>query len=248
MNVKLPAAALATQADPAMSERYVQVDTRAVVSLMIKQGWEVASARAAQPRKRDPLYARHVIDFRRPGAEPVLGAVPRVLFTNSHNGTSSARALAGFFRFVCSNGLVVGHKAGEFTARHAGRDAMEFVHEMQTLAAKADQQRETIYRWNEKQLTLQQREEYARLVGQLRWNDAWAYDMPAILAPRRAEDDTGTLWSCFNRAQENTVRGGLIGLSRSGRRATSQPLTDIGRDLAYNAALWRLTDELSGIW
>jgi len=65
---------------------------------------------------------------------------------------------------------------------------------------------------------------------------------------RREEDDRGDLWTTFNRLQENTVRGGLVGLSRSGRQATSRPLTDIQRDLAYNAQLWQLADELAEAW
>jgi len=40
----------------------------------------------------------------------------------------------------------------------------------------------------------------------------------------------------------------LVGLSRSGRQATSRPLTDIQRDLAYNAQLWQLADELAEAW
>lgn len=245
--VPLPASAFAAVADPRMSARYVHIDTRDVVRLMGNEGWEVAAAKAASPRKRDPLYARHMIDFRRPGVEPIEGSVPRVIFVNSHNGTSSANAMAGFYRFVCENGLVIGTTVAKKTARHIFRDASEFVHEMQELATVAESHRETIYRWNEIDLSKSAREEYARLVGQLRWGDAYAYEPSELLTPRRAEDDSGSLLVTYNRAQENATRGGMNGVSRAGRRMVSQPISDINRDLNFNAMLWRLTEEFAEV-
>lgn len=241
----LPAAALAGTPDPMMSARYVHIDTRDVIRLMKAEGWEVAAAKAAAPRKRDPLYARHMLDFRRPGVEPIHGAVPRVIFVNSHNGTSSANAMAGFYRFVCENGLVIGTTVARKVARHIFHDASEFVHDMQDLAKVAEEHRTTITRWDALDLSKPQREEYARLVGQLRWGDAWAYEPMELLTPRRAEDDAGNLLVTYNRAQENATRGGMNGVSRTGRRMVSQPISDINRDLSFNAQLWRLTEEFA---
>lgn len=242
----LPAAALAAQPDPVMSERYVHIDSREVVRLMSQEGWKVAGAKTARPRKRDPLYAKHLIDFRREdGRTNGSGVAPRVIFINSHNGTSSAHAMAGFFRFVCENGLVVGEKTAEYRARHIQRDAREFVHEMQRLAEVTRVKLDTYQRWGEMQLTAAQRTMYARLVGQLRWGDAWAYEPADLLAPRREEDDDGSLLTVFNRAQENATRGGLAGVARNGRRTVSQPLADITRDTSFNAQLWRLTEEFA---
>jgi hypothetical protein len=56
------------------------------------------------------------------------------------------------------------------------------------------------------------------------------------------------LWSTFNRVQENTIRGGVEGLSRSGRSATSRPLSDITRSVDYNQQLWSLADEVAETW
>lgn len=241
----LPLAALAAQASPKMSERYVYIDTREVVKLMAEEGWYVAAASAASPKKRDPLYAKHMIDFRHPDGETIHGMSPRIVFTNSHDGTSSASAMAGYFRFVCSNGLVIGTTTGRARARHIYRDAREFVHEMQRFAEVAREKREAIEHWNKIQLNQPQREDYARLVGQLRWGDAWAYEPIQLLSPRRAEDDDGSLLTTFNRAQENATRGGLAGVSRTGRRMISQPISGIERDLTFNAQLWQLTEEFA---
>lgn len=239
----LPLAALSGTADPTMSERYVHIDTRQVIKLMAEEGWNVADAKSSTTRKRDPLFARHMIDFRHPDGKEIMGMAPRVLFINSHNGTSSAHAVAGFFRFVCSNGLVVGHSHAQRRARHISRDAREFVHEMNELLKVTNDQRKTLDQWHKKDLTQAQRLEYAKLVSQLRWGDANAYEPEVLLAPKRADDDKGTLLTVFNRVQEHTTRGGLSGISRNGRRMLSQPMSDIGRDTKFNAQLWQLTTE-----
>lgn len=244
----LPRAALAAAPSPRMSERYVHVDTRRVVELMEAEGFRVAATRAAEPRARDPLFAKHMLEFRRPEAPEVGGAVPRIIFVNSHDGTTAASAMAGLYRFVCSNGLVIGRTLESLRQRHAGDAAYALIQRMRELAKNTERTFTQIEAWSRKDLSAAQRNEFATLAAQLRWGDAARFDPHVLLAPRRAEDDRGDLWSVFNRIQENTVRGGLTGLSRSGRRATSRPITEIGRDLTYNAQLWRLTEELAAAW
>lgn len=245
--VKLPPSALTAEACPTLSDKYVHIDTRQVVHLMKEHGWYVAAASAASPRKRDPLFAKHTIDFRHPDMKEHFGAAPRVVFVNSHDGSSSARAMAGYFRFVCSNGLIVGRPTASVRARHAGLGAYEFVHEVQALRNTFVEQQRTFSDWSKLQTTKAQREEYARLVGQLRWGDAYAFNADELLSLRRAEDDDGSLLTTFNRAQENATRGGLSGLSRNGRILISQPISSIDRDLKFNADLWQLTEEFAGV-
>lgn len=246
-SVKLPAAALAAAPAPQLSERYVMVSTAEVIEGMRREGWEVAAATSAAPRKNSAQHTRHMIDFRRPETPVIDGLVPRVLFLNSHDGSTSARVMAGLFRFVCANGLVVGNMTHQHSARHSGYGATEFVNEMNRLAEQFRAAQERMARWQERELTSAQMRTYAQLVSQLRYGDAYAYE-GSILTPRRAEDDAGTLYAVFNRAQENAVRGGIPGMSRSGRRATARPLAELDRDVNFNAALWRLTEELEEHW
>lgn len=244
----LPLSVLADHAAPTMSERYVHVNSREVVELMEQEGFYVAAAKTTAPRSRDPMFARHSIEFRHREAPVVEGATPRIIFVNSHDGTTAATAMSGLYRFVCSNGLVIGQTLEQIKQRHAGDAAYELIARMRSLAKNSEQIFTKIEHWSRKQLTTPQRHEFARFAAQLRWGDAAMFEPEEMLKLRRAEDDRGDLWSTFNRLQENTVRGGLIGLSRSGRQATSRPLTDIQRDLSYNAQLWQLTEELAEAW
>lgn len=243
--MNLPIAALAQSAAPNLSERYVHINTNDVIARMSDEGYYIAAARSTSPRTRDPLYARHSIEFRHSDAQEINGVTPRIIFVNSHDGSSTARFMAGLFRFVCSNGLVIGKTIAEARQRHAGDAAAALIERMQTMAQKTQRAFSQIERWSKIQLTAPQRNQFATLAAQLRWNDAQLYLPEEILAPRRAEDDRGDLWSTYNVIQENTVRGGLSGMARSGRRATSRPLADIERDLSYNGQLWQLTEELA---
>ena len=244
----LPASALATTAAPTVSERYQFISSNTIVERFADEGWIVESATVAAPRKRDPLFAKHMIDFRHPDFEPVHGAVPRIILVNSHDGSSSARVLAGVFRFVCSNGLVVGTTVGKEIVRHTGDAAADLIHRMQQLARNTSKLYAQIDTWSKKDLTKAQRYEFARFAAQLRWGDAQRFQPEDLLHVRREGDDRGDLWTTFNRLQENTTRGGIEGFSRSGRAATSRPLSDISRSVDYNAQLWQLAEEVAEQW
>ena len=244
----LPASALAHDAAPNVSARYQFISSAKIIDRFAEEGWHVESATVAAPRKRDPLWAKHMLDFRHPDFEPVQGAVPRIILVNSHDGSSSARVLGGVFRFVCSNGLVVGTTAGKEVVRHTGDAAADLIHRMQQLARNTSKLYTQIDAWSKKDLSKAQRHEFARFAAQLRWGDAQRFTPEDLLMVRREGDDKGDLWTTFNRLQENTTRGGIEGLSRSGRAATSRPLSDISRSVDYNAQLWQLAEEVAEQW
>ena len=70
-----------------------------------------------------------------------------------------------------------------------------------------------------------------------------------LLDIRRNEDDGASLWTVFNRAQENLIRGGLPGQARRtvdgetvlGRRTTTRPLAGVRTSVGLNRGLWELT-------
>jgi len=244
----IPVAALATAPAPTVSDRYQFISSQDIINKFSEHGWQLNSASVAAPRKRDPLYAKHMLDFRHPDHEEINGAVPRIIVVNSHDGTCSARVMAGVFRFVCSNGLIIGDVTAKETVRHSGDAAADLIHRMQTFARNTERVYDSISSWSKIQLTVQQRNQFARFAAQLRWGDANRFQPEDLLMVRRDADDKGDLWTTFNRLQENTVRGGIEGFSRSGRAATSRPLSDISRSVEYNAQLWELAEEIAETW
>ena len=250
--IVLPPVVLQKTAAPTTSPRYVHIDTSAVVDLMAAEGFTPTSISVSSFRDGG-LYARHQLDFRRsdwataPQADSRGGYTPRMLFTNSHDASTSASFMLGVFSFVCSNGLVVGSVYARERVRHVGQNASELIGRMQTLAQNTGPLFAQIARWRATSLSSARVREFARLASQLRWGDPHRFAADEVLKIRRAEDDASDLWTVFNRVQENTVRGGLNGLSRTGRAATSRPLSEIVGSTAYNAQLWRLAEEFAAL-
>jgi hypothetical protein len=65
-----------------------------------------------------------------------------------------------------------------------------------------------------------------------------------LTMPRRIEDVGSSLWSTFQRVQENAIRGGLPGRSAQGRRIETRPVGSIDRSVNINRALWILAEEM----
>lgn len=61
---------------------------------------------------------------------------------------------------------------------------------------------------------------------------------------RRPEDIGHSLWTTFQRVQENVIRGGQPGRSVQGRRLQTRPVGSIDRGVSLNRALWMLAEEM----
>lgn len=249
-NIILPPSVYNKTPAPHLSARYVHVDSERVVAAMQEHGFQVASVKTGGARPgqqtRSAATTRHVIDFRHPDMPQLGDGVPRILFVNSHDGSTKASALAGVFRFVCSNGLVVGNTLYREQLRHTGTAAETLVERMQALARNTAPLFAQIERWTRKQLTAPQRQDFARMAAHLRWADAGRFDVEDLLQVRRPEDDRGDLWTVFNRVQEATTQAiGLTGITRSGRSTTARPLDAALPNLKYNAQLWELAEEFA---
>lgn len=248
MNTVLPASVFTKVAAPHLSARYVHVDSERVVDAMVAEGFQIASVQTATSRNANSAFGRHMIDFRHPDMPSIGDAVPRIVFVNSHDGSTRASALAGVFRFVCSNGLVVGNTMYQEKLRHSGAAATTLVERMQALAKNTAPLFTQIDRWSKVDMSAERRRDFARMAAQLRWADADRFTVEDLLQVRRPEDDKGDLWTVFNRLQETTTQGhGMEGLTRSGRVTTARPLKEIQSNLTYNAQLWELAEEFSTI-
>ena len=68
-----------------------------------------------------------------------------------------------------------------------------------------------------------------------------------LIEARRPEDQGRSLWSTFQRVQENVMRGGQVGRSAQGRRLHTRPVGSIDRGVSLNRALWVLAEEMRRI-
>jgi hypothetical protein len=63
-------------------------------------------------------FTKHMIRMRHAGQVQTRPEANEIILINSHDGASSYQMLAGMFRFVCCNGLVVGEVVEDFRIPH----------------------------------------------------------------------------------------------------------------------------------
>lgn len=245
-DVLMPAAVFTDHASERVSPRYVHVDSRPIVEAMQAEGFQLFSANSMRKRLASrAMYAKHALDFRHPDLPEADGYVPRVIFVNSHDGSSSAKFMMGVYRFVCENGLVVGSSYAHEVARHSGEAAADLVARVQRLARNTAPLFAQIDKWTRRQLSGPEVTEFARLAATLRFGDAQRFNPAQLLEVARPEDEGGSLWRVFNRVQENAVRGGLVGYSATGRQLASRRMNGMSAHTDFNVQLWRLAEEFA---
>jgi hypothetical protein len=199
-------------------------------------------------------YAKHVLRFRHEGYLvdhlEVGDVVPEVVLLNSHNGSSSYRMLAGLFRLVCANGLVVGNSFEEVRVRHTGDVIGRVVEGAYKVLAMSQKVIGKVAVWQSLPLSRERMFAFAKDAHALRFPEPAnaPIDPPRLLQARRRSDaEDQSLWGIFNRVQENLIRGGQYGTSitADGRRRNTRvrPINSIDRDTAINRALWDLAEQ-----
>lgn len=239
----------AEEAHESRSDRYRYIPTVDVLEALRSEGFMPFMACQTRVRNTDKReHTKHMIRLRHANTI-VAKEANEIILLNSHDGTSSYQMMGGCFRFVCANGLVLGDAAMDQKVRHSGRqdvigDVIEGAYEVLNQFQLIEEQRETM---KGIQLGGDLQHAFAEAALAYRYDPA---DGPApvtasqLLAPRRREDATNDLWSTFNRVQENTIKGGLRGRNKQGRRTSTRAVSGIDQDVKLNRALWILAQHL----
>ena len=112
---------LATEAHHTRGDRYTFIPTIEVIDGLRANGFEPYEVRQTRVRNADRReHTKHMVRLRHPDAIGTQSEVPELILLNSHDGTSSYQLLSGFFRFVCSNGLIAGDVTNDIRIRHSG--------------------------------------------------------------------------------------------------------------------------------
>ena len=198
-------------------------------------------------------FTKHMIRMRHAGHVSTQPEANEIILINSHDGASSYQMLAGMFRFVCCNGLVVGKVVEKIRIPHKGNiqgevieGAFRVLEEFETVDASTE---------GMKALTLKPEEEaaFATAALALRFGERTEDQPPPpitaeqLIEARRPEDLGHSLWTTFQRVQENVMRGGQPGRSAQGRRLHTRPVGSIDRGVSLNRALWVLAEEMRRI-
>ncbi len=237
---------LAQEAHESRGDRYTFIPTIEVLDGLRREGFqpfEVRQTRVRDQGRRE--HTKHLVRLRHESSITSADEVPEIILLNSHDGTSSYQLLSGFFRFVCSNGLIAGDVCNDIRVRHSGNvvddvieGAVRVLDYVEEIAGRID---------TYKSITLAPEEAtvFANAALQLRWDDKAPVQAEQVLRTRRWADNKADLWTTFNRVQENLLKGGLSGRTTTGRRTSTRAVGGVNENVKLNRALWSLADGLA---
>ncbi len=247
----------ATGKHASRSERYAHIPTFAVIEGLAKEGFKPVEVRQGGSGDVDKRgYTKHLIRFR--SQQPTVrvnGSIWELLLLNSHDGTSAYKLMSGFFRIICSNGLITADDLCEVRIPHKGDVVHNVIEGTYTVLNEGPRIADNVQRMQGLPLSEPEQVAYGEAAALLRWHPTEAN--PDIRPPVRAEHIVSarrfqdaqdhSLWGTFNRAQENLVNGGQTYLAeRAGRPSyrRTRAVNGIDGNVNLNRALWTLTQRM----
>lgn len=244
------------EAHASRSDRYAYISTARVLEGLRNEGFvpmAVGQTRCRDSSKRE--YTKHMLRFQHQDATAMIKVGderPELVLVNSHDGASAYSLMAGIYRLVCSNGMVVSSgSANEVKVRHSGDVVGNVIEGSFEVIDSIKRVIPVIEDWKRLDLTYEQRKAYAESALGLRWdadehgNVQAPISAVALLTPKRFEDRKDNLWTTFNVAQENLIRGGLRGEGSTGKRMTTRAVGSVTENVKLNKALWALTQRMA---
>lgn len=240
------------------SERYTYIPTIEVLRGLRKEGFEPFMVAQGQSRTEGRAeYTKHMIRMRHAGQAQSKPEANEIILINSHDGASSYQMLAGVFRFVCCNGLVVGDVVEDIRIPHKGNIQGEVIEGAFRVLDEFEVVSEHTEAMKALQLAPAEEMAFATAALALRFGEQTIEltggHQPApvtarqLIDARRSDDVGNSLWNTLQRVQENVIRGGLAGRSAQGRKLQTRPVASIDRGVSLNRALWTLAEEMRKI-
>jgi len=232
---------------PTLSDKYRLAKTSDIVKRIEGLGFTMEKFVAMKVRKKERQgYQKHRAVFTSPLLKATSDGVPQLLLTNSHDGTSSVILQLGFFRFICSNGLVVGNNIIEpIRVRHSGNDFDErLIVAINHIVAQAHKLTESIDKMKATILSPSEIIAFQREALQKRLSDAKieSFTMPI----HREQDKSADLFTVMNVIQENLIRGGArVLVEQDGKRKDKavRRVNSMVTQTEINTMLWELASQ-----
>jgi hypothetical protein len=252
---KMAPVALADKPTREVSSRYVFHSTEQIIDDLGSLGWMPTKASQRAPRKAEGLskFSPHMVTFAHPdmsinGKDGDL-LYPQIIVQNRMDGLGAFKFMAGIFRLVCSNGLVIATEDfGTLSIRHTNYSFDDVRQVVQTRVEVLPEQVENMNVMKQKMLNVGLQRQLATQALMVR-NNVKAEGLEAeefvknvdpeliktLITPFRVQDAGKDLWSTFNVVQERLTKGGW----EHGKRK-AKGLTSFERDLDFNKKLFDL--------
>jgi hypothetical protein len=233
------------------SARYTYIPTSQIVEHLMASDYGVFAVNQGGSRDESKRsFTKHMLRLR-PLSQPVQvgGTHNEVVLLNSHDGTSAYRLVAGVFRLVCSNGLVVASSLIEdIRVKHSGNILAEVAEGVDRLKDQLPRIGDSVQSMQAIGLNRDEQQIFARAALTAKYGDeAPPVNESQVLTVRRTDDREPTVWNTLNTLQESLVRGGHRYIRQTDRgiqRRKTNAVNSVDGQTNINRALWQLAEEM----
>lgn len=239
--VQLVPAIGATAPASNVSNSYQFVSTRDILERVQKDGWRITNA-TSQGQKDSAQHRVTLVHQNDLDNIQNLEGIPRMEMFNSHNRTKRLMFAVGYFRFVCSNGLIVASGPAEtIRTKHRFSDdkLSAIMEQVATISNRFPLINNKIEQFKDRKLTDEEQFNFAHYALKGRYN--YRPEIPKrfrdvgqsvekLLAVRREQDQGPSAWAVYNRVQENLV---------SGIEGYTRPIRGYSDSVRVNQLLWK---------
>lgn len=222
------------------SSKYNFISTGEIVRKALDNDWVIRDAKSG--KGMHGVHSVNLVHKTQLEANYQEG-FPQISLINSHNLSRRFSLSLGFFRLVCSNGLIAPtglvqsiqptlHRQGAF-----GKDN-EIINILSDTFGQFDNIIKQTDVMKQRQLSLDEKNMLARYAYYIRFRyrmmQPKKVDLGQLLKPRREVDAKNDLWSTFNVIQENLTHGG---------KNIGNGITRFQDELRFNQELWTGVDK-----
>lgn len=244
-----------------LSNKYRFIPTTRVVNVLENMGWFPVKASEMKIRNTDrDGFQKHMICFRQHSDNSLVvkdTVFPEIVLTNSHDGLASFNLMAGLFRLVCENGLIIADSMfSTHSIRHMGYADQQVIEAVEAVADSVPRISNRVNEFQDIELTQDEQGVYAMAALEAKYGreelQKKDIDVNRMLVPFRYEDKTNSLWHTFNTVQEKLIKGGKYAIKTPyahhpnyKRPAKMRGINSISESIRVNQALWTLTEKMA---
>jgi hypothetical protein len=218
------------------------IDTRDVIQDLQKQGWKingVCENRNKGDRKVDSHYVKLAHpDLTMKNDKGQTECLSNVYVNNSCSGNKPIGIEFGLYRLVCSNGAVSfqGSEIGKISHDNKGTKHYPLV--LGKINELAQYTMNAFDSFKNKELTSKQIYSLAADALDLRFKGK-NFNVEQLLTVHRPEDEGNSLWTVFNRIQENLTKSNML-VDLNGRLLSGT--SSVKQDIKVNQELFQLVE------
>jgi hypothetical protein len=254
------------------SDKFSFIPTTRVIDILAKQNWFPSKIQEKNVRVEEKRgFQTHLLRFRQPEDMSIVKTVgdmiPEIVVKNAHDGSASFSIMAGIFRLVCTNGMIVADSMfATHKIKHIGFQDQNVIDAVSNVVETTPMIMNRVDEFKQIILGTPEQKAFAEAaliakygadpIDVLPENKLLTRFEPAkLIEPIRRADrldssDNNTLWNTFNIIQEKLVeRGGRYAkvANSTYRVKKARGISSVNENVRVNQALWMLTEKMAAL-